>query len=420
MKFSTALGLVLALVITQAAWGQAGDVKSSYIKSTLGDVLATIRNEYVYQVKDETLLAGAVKEMARVDASLAGKPCATWGAFEALFDSAYGRNPAAASPLGEAAIRGMVKSLGDPYSLFLSPKEWDYYRRVSSGESFAGIGVELAVKNGKLVITAPLEGSPAEKAGIRPGDLVVKVGGQSIEGKDYYEVLSMFDGLKGSALLLSVRRGPKVLDFTIVRDNIRFDPVSAKLLGSKPPVGYIKIPYFGQSTDSEVRRALDRLAEKGVKAVIFDVRNNPGGDFGSSLRMASLFVKGKPLIKVQKKGGAPSDIYPEKGPSYQFRTVILINEGSASASEVFACALAQNGLATLVGTRSFGKALVQSVYSLPGNAALKLTTSRYYTPRGDDILFKGLAPSVAAESVYPVPPVTKDPVVLKGVEVLIR
>ncbi len=412
------LTLLLLFSLTSDCASQQQALKTKYIKDCLNKIAANISQNFVNPVSDAAIYTGAVTAMQKVDPAIKSNVCKSWADFEPVLDSAINRNPAQSSALGEAAIRGMVKSLQDPYSIFLDNKQWEYYNNAMNGQSFAGIGVELAVKNGQLIITTPLKGSPAEKAGIQPGDLIVKVNGTACIGREYDEVINSFDGEKGTAIILTLKRGGTVKDFTVVRNFIRFDPVSAMILGTNPPVGYISIPYFGSKTDSEVMKALDALTLKGVIRLIIDLRGDPGGDFAASQKIAGFFVQNGIIIKVQKRGGAVQDILPKNKYSYSFKTAVLINEGSASAAEVLACSLADNNKAILIGTRSFGKGLVQSLYQLPGNTALKLSTSKYLTPKGVDIHMKGLTPSVVVQSRYPLPKISDDPVVLKAVEVL--
>jgi len=408
--------MLFSAAVQCAAQQQAA--RTQYIKECLNRIASLISQNFVSPVSDAALYTGAAAAMQKVDPSIKSASCQNRAAFESLLDSSIGRSPQLASPLGEAAIKGMVKSLNDPYSIFLDNKQWEYYRNAMNGQTFAGIGVELAVKNGRLVITTPLKGSPAEKAGIQPGDLIIKVNGTACEGREYDDVLNSFDGEKGSPITLTLKRGSVVKDFVVVRDYIRFEPVSARIIGTSPPTGYISIPYFGSKTDSEVMKALDALKAKGVTRLIIDLRGDPGGDFAASQKIASFFVQNGVIVKVQKRGSAPQDILPQGRYSYSFKTAALINEGSASAAEVLACSLADNGKAVLVGTRSFGKGLVQSLYQLPGNTALKLSTSKYLTPKGVDIHMKGLSPAVVVQSKYPMPALSEDPVVLKAIEVL--
>lgn len=422
MKHRESICIILTLLLLFSATAHCASqqqaLKTQYIKECLNKIATLISQNFVNPVSDAVIYTGAAKAMQKVDPSIKTTACQSWTDFESLLDNAINRSPALSSALGEAAIKGMVKSLQDPYSIFLDSKQWNYYKNAMNGQSFAGIGVELAVKNGQLIITTPLKGSPAEKAGIQPGDLIVKVNGTSCAGREYDEVLNSFDGEKGSAITLTLKRRETVKDFTVVRDFIRFEPVSARILGTNPPVGYISIPYFGSKTDSEVMKALDALTAKGVTRLIIDLRGDPGGDFAVSQKIAGFFVQNGIIIKVQKRGGKPQDILPQNRYSYSFRTAVLINEGSASAAEVLACSLADNKKAILIGTRSFGKGLVQSLYQLPGNTALKLSTSKYLTPMGVDIHMKGLSPSVVVQSRYPFPKISADPVVLKAVEIL--
>jgi carboxyl-terminal processing protease len=411
--------IVILFILPQVPLRAQSDIKSTYIKSTLFKVLNLLERDYVDPVEPSAVLKGALIEMQKVDPAVSTASCNDWPTFQKAFDSAYDRHPEKASSFGEAAIKGMVKSLRDPYSLFLDAGEWGTYKKAMNGESFAGIGVELAVKNGRLIITTPLAGSPAEKAGILPADAIVKVNNETIEGKDYYAVLSAFDGPRGSPLTLTIRRNNKLHEITMVRDNIRFLPVSARVIGSNASIGYVSIPYFGSATDKEVKKALDIFQKRDIKNLIIDLRNNPGGDFQASLRVAGFLVGDRPLVMVQKKHEPPSPVMPQ-GPHsvYDFRSVVLINEGSASAAEVLSCALAENRKAILMGTQSFGKALVQSIYTLPGETALKITTSRYLTIKGENIHTRGLKPHIIVDSVYPFPGIAKDPVVIKAVEYL--
>lgn len=422
MKHRESICIILTVLLlfsaTSHCASQQQALKTRYIKECLIKIATLISQNFVNPVSDAVIYTGAAKAMQKVDPSIKITACKSWTDFESLLDNAINRKPALSSALGEAAIKGMVNSLQDPYSIFLDNKQWEYYRNAMNGQSFAGIGVELAVKNGQLIITTPLKGSPAEKAGIQPGDLIVKVNGTSCAGREYDEVLNSFDGEKGSAITLTLKRQETVRDFTVVRDFIRFEPVSARILGTNPPVGYVSIPYFGSKTDSEVMKALNALTAKGVTRLIIDLRGNPGGDFAASQKIAGFFVQNGIIIKVQKRGSTPQDILPQNRYSYSFRTAVLINEGSASAAEVLACSLADNKKAILIGTRSFGKGLVQSIYPLPGNTALKLSTSKYLTPMGVDIHMKGLSPAVVVQSRYPFPKISEDPVVLKAMEIL--
>ena len=241
---------------------------------------------------------------------------------------------------------------------------------------------------------------------------------QDISKIDLTDALNLFDGYAGSEIKLKIKRSNKVIDFSIKRENIILPPPKASILKSKNGnVGYIKIHYFGDKTDSQVKTFLDKFKSNDIKNIIIDLRNNPGGDFQASLRLASLFTGKNILVKLQKKESF-EDLYGSFDRMYNFKTVVLINKGSASASEVFACALKENGKCILIGTTSFGKALVQSVYSLPGNAGCKLTTAKYYNAKGGDISNKGITPDIKAETIYPMATPSSDPVITKAINTL--
>ncbi len=405
--------LILSLSISSHASGN-----SRYVLECLFQVSSTIEKEYYRSIDESVLFNGAVREISIKKGIKSVAVIKNRADFDKYFNNLCSLYPHDVSIMGEAAVNGMIKSLNDPYSMFFDTAQWEYYRQVSSGGSFAGIGVELAKKDGRFIIVAPITGGPAEKSGLRPGDVIVSVASKNISNMDDADILALFDGKPLTELALGIERNKKPMTFRIQRQMLSLPPPKASVLKSGKSVGYVRIYYFGPNTDMEVRKYLDVFSERGIKHLIIDLRNNPGGDFQSSLRLASFFTGKKVLIKMAKKGEGLADVYGRSDALYPFRVAILINEGSASASEVFACALRDNNLASLIGTKSFGKALIQSVYSLPGNAGCKLTTAKYYTPGGEDILYKGLKPGIISLTSYPMPDVSKDAVVLKALSVL--
>lgn len=406
--------LTIFLLLTASAV-LAQDIQRSHALRTLRQIHTTILQEYYQPVNPAALLVGAQKNLKGYKGASNASAVGNWDDFAVFFSRLCEQNPEKMNEMGERAVAGMVEALGDPYSIFLNRTQWAYARQVSSGGDFAGVGVELSSKDGRLVIASPIEGSPAEKAGVLPGDIVWAVAGKQVEGRSLQDVLDSFDGPVGSALELTVVRGGGRKHFSIKRAALRFPPPRCVILTSTPRAAYLRISYFGSDTAAQVRNLLDKARGNGIEHLVLDLRNNPGGDLQAAVDIASMFAGKKPVVMVRKKAmKVPAPVYGSSAPLYRFRTAVLINEGSASAAEVLASALAEQYGAALVGTKSFGKALIQSVYALPGDCGLKLTTSSYYTSKGKDILYRGLAPEVTVPTAYPLPQVSKDPVVLKA------
>lgn len=410
--FRNALFAALAVMFFTAALPAfAVSGTDSYILKSVLEISGTIRSEFYAGVSEKTLFEGAMSEISKKFDTGGVGAVSNEREFSSAFLSLLSRHGQSKGDIGELAVRGMIKSLDDPYSLFLDTRQWDYFRRVSAGEEFTGIGVELAKKNGAFVIVSPVEGGSAALAGIRPGDVIVKAAGRNVSGMDDMDVLALFDGRPGTFMTLTVRRGSALKEFKVKRTVLSLKAPSASILKSGTAAGYLRISYFSEKTDSEAAALMEKMRKAGVKNLIIDLRNNPGGEFKSSVSLASMFAGRKTIVTKVMNGGKSSRV---KGPGdarFSFRTVILVNKGTASASEVFSGAMQDYGLARLVGERSFGKALIQSVYSLPGNAGCKITTARYYTAKGRDILNRGLDPDTVVNDAYPRAKASEDPCV---------
>lgn len=306
-------------------------------------------------------------------------------------------------PLIYGAIRGMLGALNDPYSRFLDPTQNRMLQEESSGE-FYGIGAQLGLRrievNGKwedrVTIIAPLPGSPAERAGLKAGDYIVAVDDKEVKGLSVDEVASRIRGKKGTSVKITVeRRGVKgTLSFTIQRELIKVEPVESKLLPDG--IGYIKLQSFSEHAGEALKDAVEKLEKQNARGVIVDVRNNPGGLFEEAVKTASVFVQESPIVIIQERGGKRTPVDPVKslGVKKQLPLVVLINEGSASASEIFAGAIKDHERGKLVGTKTFGKGLVQTVIPLGDGSAIALTTAKYLTPSGKDINKEGIHPDI--------------------------
>jgi carboxyl-terminal processing protease len=295
------------------------------------------------------------------------------------------------------AIKGMMDSL-DPHSGFMSPDQYKEMRVDTKGE-FGGLGIQIGKKQGVLTVIAPIEDTPAYKAGIKAGDMIVKVNNESTEKMTLFEAVSKMRGPKGSKVVITIfRKGfkePK--DFSIVRDVILVKSVKSKVLEGS--IGYIKITQFQERTAQDLEAAITELKEKKIASLILDLRNNPGGLLESAVMVSEQFLPNKKLIVYIKDRSGDKKEYFTRGEEKlkNIPMVALVNEGSASASEIVAGALKDWNRAVLVGVTTFGKGSVQSVLSLSDGSGLRLTTARYYTPKGTSIQNTGITPDIVAK-----------------------
>jgi carboxyl-terminal processing protease len=303
------------------------------------------------------------------------------------------------SKLIEGAIKGMTETL-DPHSAYLT-KEAYREMEISLKGSFGGLGIELGESEGNLIVISPIEDSPAFKAGVKPGDRILKIDGRSTVGLSLDEAVSLLRGKKGTKVTLTLTRdtAKKPFDVILTREIIKVESVQSGLLESG--YGYIKVRSFKVDTADEIEKALKPLLP--LKGLILDLRYDPGGVLNQAIAVSDLFLS-EGLI-VYTDGRRPDDRQEysatEKGTYEGFPMVVLINGGTASAAEIVAGALQDNHRAVVVGVKSFGKASVQTIKELPDGSALKLTVARYYTPSGRSIQAKGIQPDIVVEQREP-------------------
>ena len=307
-------------------------------------------------------------------------------------------------------VDGMLAAL-DPHSAYLPPEPYHEMEVQLSG-TFGGVGIELGSKDGRLSVIAPIEDTPAFRAGIQAGDQIVKIDGVSTRGMNISAAVKLMRGEKGTGVALMIQRADalKPLEFNLVRDIITVKSLKARLLDDR--IGYIKITQFKQQTGSEFKKALQDLHQSAggsLKGLVLDLRYNPGGLLEASCEVANCFIgdgAGNPAI-VSIKGRSPeaNRVFNATlgNKEARYPMVVLINGGSASASEIVAGALQDHKRALIMGTQSFGKGSVQSIFPMKGNAALKLTTARYYTPNGRSIQARGIVPDIEVANVIPLP-----------------
>lgn len=302
------------------------------------------------------------------------------------------------STLLEFAIQGMLMGL-DPHSAYLTKDKYQDLQDATTGE-FTGLGLEVGMEDGYVKIIAPIDGSPAAEAGLQSGDIILKLGKAPVKGMSLNEAIDMMRGPKGSEITLSIGRPgeSQPFDVTLVRDVIRVASVRQRWL--EPGYGYIRIAQFQTTTGDDVTRALGKLQEEqALKGLVLDLRNNPGGVLRASVDVASLFMDGGTVVYTE--GRLPnSDMNFDAQPidsSNGIPLVVLINAGSASASEIVAGALQDHKRAVIMGTRSFGKGSVQTVLPISESRAVKLTTALYFTPNGRSIQAEGIEPDIEVE-----------------------
>lgn len=294
--------------------------------------------------------------------------------------------------LVNGAIDGMLQSLDDPYSDYMNEEEASSFHE-SISSSFEGIGAEIQEKDGFIIIVSPLKGSPAEKAGLKPNDKVVSVDGKNIQGMGSTEAVLLIRGEKGTTVKLVVQR-PGVsepLNFSIVRDTIPIETVYGDMVTDT--IAKVQITTFSENTSTELIAILNDLQSKGMKGLILDLRQNPGGLLNQAVAISSLFVpEGKVLFKVEDRDGNIEEVKSEQKENPDIPLVVIIDKGSASASEILAGAVSESANVPLVGEKSFGKGTVQRAQDFSDGSNMKYTTEKWLTPEGNWIHEKGIVP----------------------------
>ncbi len=349
-RLATALA-ALALLSPLAASAQGTSSETYRQLNLFGDVFERIRADYVEEVSDEQLI--------------------------------------------EAAIDGMLVSL-DPHSSYLNPKNFEDMEIQTKGE-FGGLGIEVTMENGIIKVVSPIDDTPAFRAGLQPGDFVTHIDTKPVLGMSLNEAVESMRGPVRSEVTLTVRRGEKEpFDVTLMRDVIKIQSVRSRLEGD---VGYVRVTSFNEQTDIGLESAVEKLradAKGKIVGYVLDLRNNPGGLLNQAIAVSDAFLERGEIVSTRGRK-------PEEGQRYNAKpgdladglpVVVLINGGSASASEIVAGALQDHRRAVLLGTKTFGKGSVQTIIPIPGQGAIRLTTARYYTPSGRSIQATGIVPDI--------------------------
>ena len=294
----------------------------------------------------------------------------------------------------------MLNSL-DPHSAYLTP---DLYKDLQSDTQgrFGGLGIEITVKGGILTVVSPIEDTPAAKAGIKPGDQIFKIEEEFTKDMSLVDAVKKMRGLKGTKINLTIKREgvADLLDVTMVRDVIRVQSVRSRTL--EPGYGYIRLAQFQERSDRDMQRALEKLAAEkgGIKGLVLDLRNNPGGLLTQAVRVSDMFLESGLIVYTEGRIDSQKQKYfaQKDGTWTDFPIVVLVNGGSASASEIVAGALQDHKRAVVLGTKTFGKGSVQTILPLDDNSALRLTTARYFTPNGRSIQATGIVPDINVDN----------------------
>ena len=362
---AAAVGIVVVLMALPGTGSAQKNTSDTYRQLNLfGDVFERVRAGYVEKVSDEKLI--------------------------------------------ESAINGMLTAL-DPHSNYLNAKSYRDMQVQTRGE-FGGLGIEVTMESGLVKVVSPIDDTPAFRAGLKPGDLITHLDKEAVQGLSLADAVERMRGPVKSDIVLTIRRaGRESFDVTITRAVIKINPVRSRL---ETDIGYLRITSFSEKTDTGLARAMKRLrkkAGKNLKGLILDLRNNPGGLLDQSVKVSDAFLDRGEIVSTRSRRSEDAQRFNAKAGDLakNLPMIVLINGGSASASEIVAGALQDHGRAIIMGTQSFGKGSVQTIIPLAGHGAIRLTTARYYTPSGRSIQAKGIVPDIVVPQakVEPITPV---------------
>ena len=300
------------------------------------------------------------------------------------------------SEILDSAINGVLQSL-DPYSAYMGPELFKEMQTDTRGE-FGGLGIEIGMEAGVVKVISPIDDTPAARAGIKAGDYIVKIGEEQVQGKSLLEAVKLMRGPVGSSIKLTVRRKnvKKSLEFNIVRKIIEVQSVSSKILGKEKNLGYIRLKSFNENSDKQFLKSIKNFEKKKIKGYVLDLRNNPGGLLTQAINITDFFLEDGEIVSTKgRKISETRKFFAREGDEIKGKPiVVLINNGSASASEIFAGALKDHKRAIILGESSYGKGSVQSIIPLQNGGGMRLTISKYYLPSGKSISEVGVIPDI--------------------------
>ncbi|MDD5623326.1 MAG: S41 family peptidase [Candidatus Peribacteraceae bacterium] len=402
--------LVLLPIITLLLGWQIGTrIEQQRVQDMVSEL------EFLYEGKTGS---GALVNDPEKEANLA----LMWGVWRLLIQHYIAPEKLQVMPMIYGATAGLVSALDDPYTVFMTPKENSAFEQNLEGK-LQGIGAELTLKDEHVVVVAPIKGSPAQTAGLLPGDIITKVNGEDITDQALSDVVQRIRGPKGTSITLEIIRETEAepLTFTIKREEITIPSVQSEIKKTgSGSVGYIALNQFGGETVRETERALDSFKDEDIKGIVLDLRFNGGGYLEGAVEIASLFLKQGKIVTVQRRDGEPVHHYVNGRPAEpDLPLSIIINQGSASASEILAGALQDHKRATIVGMKSFGKGTVQEVFDLPGGSSLRVTVARWLTPLGKDLGAEGVHPDIVVDRTREDTEADRDPQLQAALEWLL-
>ena len=302
----------------------------------------------------------------------------------------------------DSAINGVLQSL-DPYSAYMSPETFNEMQTDTRGE-FGGLGIEIGMESGVVKVISPIDDTPAAIAGIKAGDYIVKIGNEQVQGKSLMEAVKLMRGPVGTSIKLTIRRKnfKKPLEFKIIRKIIEVKSVNSEMIGKNKNLGYIRLKSFNENSDSQFLKTIKEFEKNsGIKGYILDLRNNPGGLLTQAINITDFFLNDGEIVSTKgRKISETRKFFARKGDEIKGKPIIvLINNGSASASEIFAGALKDHKRAIILGENSYGKGSVQSIIPLRNGGGIRLTISKYYLPSGNSISEVGVTPDIVVEEI---------------------
>ena len=304
------------------------------------------------------------------------------------------------SEMMDSAINGVLQSL-DPYSAYMSPELFKEMQTDTKGE-LGGLGIEIGMEAGVVKVISPIDDTPAQKAGIKAGDFIVKIGKEQVQGKSLMEAVKLMRGPVGTSIKLTVRRKnvKKPLQFIIVRKIIEVRSVNSKIISKEKNIGYVRLKSFNENSDNQFLKSIKKFEKnRKIKGYIIDLRNNPGGLLTQAINITDFFLNDGEIVSTKgRKASETRKFFAKAGDEVQGKPiVVLINNGSASASEIFAGALKDHKRAIILGENSYGKGSVQSIIPLKNGGGMRLTISKYYLPSGKSISEVGVTPDILVE-----------------------
>ncbi len=409
VKSAPLMGIALALVFALGAFMTGMEMGAHRAIEARAD-----------SVQNDAFLGSFLGMAPKKDVDM-GEFWRVWELLDKKFVSSTTTEPVTDMERIEGAIQGLVDSYGDPYTVYMPPVEAEIFESDIAG-NFTGVGMEIGMRDDVLTVIAPLPETPAERAGIRAGDKLVKIDGAVTDGLSVDEAVLKIRGEKGTTVNLTIFRegATELLELPVVRDVIN---IPTSKVEERDGVFIIRLYNFSALAEANVQDALRKFMKSGGTKLVIDLRGNPGGYLQSAVNIASYFLPmGKPVVREAYGDGRPEDVYRSQGRDLHqyrdFKTVVLIDGGSASASEILAGALSEHGVATIVGTKSFGKGSVQELVEMESGASLKVTIARWLTPNGHSISQNGLDPQVVVPITDEDGKNNKDPQLEKAIEIL--